>query len=108
MNHDEEYSSEYLATILKEVKTIAMVGASATWKRPSFFAMKYLLKKGYRVVPINPRSVGTEIIGRLHKRRRRARMEPRLVFYYQFVHDNFPVGFGFHRHDRGLIFVYGP
>lgn len=32
-----------------------MVGASANWKRPSYFAMKYLQEKGYRVVPVNPK-----------------------------------------------------
>jgi predicted CoA-binding protein len=61
--HHDYYSDESLREILSQVRSFAMVGASATWKRPSFYAMKYLLKKGYRVVPINPRSAGTEIIG---------------------------------------------
>ena len=37
------YSDDYLKTILSDVKTIAMVGASSNWNRPSFFAMKYIL-----------------------------------------------------------------
>ena len=37
------YTDEYIKSILSDVKTIAMVGASSNWNRPSFFAMKYLL-----------------------------------------------------------------
>ena len=40
-----------------------MVGASATSNRPSYFAMKYLLGKGYRVIPVNPGLAGQEILG---------------------------------------------
>lgn len=57
------YPDELLRRILAKVRTFAMVGASATWKRPSFYAMKYLLKKGYQVVPINPSRAGTKILG---------------------------------------------
>ena len=49
--------------ILRSVKTIAMVGASPNWNRPSYFAMKYLQDKGYRVIPVNPGAVGQEILG---------------------------------------------
>lgn len=62
IEHDK-YDDEYLRGILNGVKTIVMVGASDNWNRPSFFAMKYLQKKGYRVIPVNPRAVGTEILG---------------------------------------------
>jgi len=62
MTHDT-YSDEYLRTILDETKTIAMVGASPHWNRPSYFAMKYLQAKGYRVIPVNPGAVGTRILG---------------------------------------------
>jgi len=60
--HDR-YDDAYLRKILRETKTIAMVGASANWNRPSFFAMKYLLDRGYRVIPVNPVAVGQEILG---------------------------------------------
>ncbi|NJS14478.1 MAG: O-acetylhomoserine/O-acetylserine sulfhydrylase, partial [Sphingopyxis sp.] len=45
------------------MRTIAMVGASPNWNRPSFFAMKYLMAKGYSVVPVNPGLAGQEILG---------------------------------------------
>jgi len=57
------YSDDYIAGILGDAKTIAMVGASATTNRPSYFAMKYLLGKGYRMIPVNPGLAGREILG---------------------------------------------
>ena len=63
MNHDT-YADPYIASILAEAKTIAMVGASAASNRPSYFAMKYLLGKGYEVIPVNPTLPGQEIQGR--------------------------------------------
>ncbi|WP_346896066.1 CoA-binding protein [uncultured Roseibium sp.] len=62
MNHDQ-YSDAYIKGILDEVKTIAMVGASANNVRPSYFVLKYMLAKGYDVWPINPGIVGKEILG---------------------------------------------
>jgi predicted CoA-binding protein len=62
VEHDR-YPDSYLRDILRDVKTIAMVGASANWNRPSFFAMKYLQEKGYRVIPVNPVAAGQEILG---------------------------------------------
>jgi predicted CoA-binding protein len=62
VDHDS-YSTEYLRGILRGVKTIAMVGASANWNRPSYFVMKYLQVKGFRVIPVNPAAVGQEILG---------------------------------------------
>jgi uncharacterized protein len=44
-----------LRRILRTSRTIAIVGLSAEWHRPSFFAAKYLQEHGYRVVPVNPR-----------------------------------------------------
>jgi len=63
MNHDR-YDDAYIARILDDVKTIAMVGASANPSRPSFFAMKYLLGKNFAVIPVNPGLSGREILGR--------------------------------------------
>jgi len=62
MDHDS-YSDDYLRGILKGVRVIAMVGASEHWNRPSFFAMKYLQDKGYRVIPVNPQAKGEGILG---------------------------------------------
>ena len=64
MNHDN-YDDTYIAGILNEVKTVAIVGASANDVRPSFFVMKYLIDKGYTVFPINPGHAGKEILGRM-------------------------------------------
>ena len=59
------YSDALITGILRRVRTIAMVGASPNWKRPSNFAMKYLQEKGYRVIPVNPRAAaqGVSILG---------------------------------------------
>jgi len=63
MDHDR-YTDQYIAGILADARTIAMVGASAGTSRPSYFAMKYLLGKGYEVIPVNPNLAGKEIQGR--------------------------------------------
>ncbi|MEM6750751.1 MAG: CoA-binding protein, partial [Planctomycetota bacterium] len=62
--HDA-YDDEVVRTVLRDVKTIAMVGASDNWNRPSYFAMKYLQQKGFRVYPVNPKvaAAGQEILG---------------------------------------------
>jgi predicted CoA-binding protein len=57
------YSDTLIKTILRSVKTIAMVGASANEIRPSYFAMMYLLNKGYQVIPVNPGAAGKVILG---------------------------------------------
>lgn len=62
MNHDS-YSDAYIRGILRRVRVIAMVGASPNWNRPSYFAMKYLQTKGYRIIPVNPAAAGEEILG---------------------------------------------
>jgi len=62
VDHDA-YSDGYLRGILGRVRTIAMVGASPNWNRPSYFAMKYLQHKGYRVIPVNPVAARQTILG---------------------------------------------
>ncbi len=57
------YDDAEITEILRSVRTIAMVGASANWVRPSNFAMKYLQGKGFRVIPLNPGQAGKEILG---------------------------------------------
>ncbi len=61
--HHNFYSDDKLRRILSSIRTFAMVGASTNWKRPSYYAMKYLTKKGYRVIPVNPSRAGDEILG---------------------------------------------
>src|SRR6201985_1747362 len=63
MNHDT-YSDDYIRDILKSVKSIAMVGASPVDVRPSYFAFKYLLQRGYDMIPVNPGHVGKSLLGR--------------------------------------------
>ena len=62
MNHDA-YSDAYIREILATNRTIAMVGASSNTSRPSYFAMKYLKQKGFRVIPVNPGQEGKTILG---------------------------------------------
>jgi uncharacterized protein len=62
MNHDV-YSDAYIRDILVNNRTIAMVGASPNTSRPSYFAMKYLKAKGFRVIPVNPGQAGHELLG---------------------------------------------
>lgn len=57
------YPDDLIRQVLDRTRTIAMVGASANWVRPSNFAMKYLQQKGYRVIPVNPGAVGDTIHG---------------------------------------------
>jgi predicted CoA-binding protein len=62
MNHDN-YDDSYIRGILNTAKTIAMVGVSANTSRPSYFAFKYLLERGYRMIPVNPGLAGGELLG---------------------------------------------
>lgn len=56
-------SHEELLEILASVRTIALVGASEKPDRPSYGVMKFLLAKGYRVIPVNPALAGQELLG---------------------------------------------
>jgi predicted CoA-binding protein len=62
MNHDR-YDSSYIADILKNTKTIALLGASPNAARPSNGVMAFLLARGYRVFPVNPGQAGKQILG---------------------------------------------
>jgi uncharacterized protein len=62
MNHDS-YSDGYIRGILNTVKTIAMVGASVNEIRPSYFAFKYLLERGFHMIPVNPGHAGRDLLG---------------------------------------------
>jgi len=57
------YPDWQIRRILRDVDTVAMVGASTNWNRPSYFAMKYMQDKGYRVIPVNPGSAGKRLLG---------------------------------------------
>ena len=63
LTHHDVYPDARIRAILRQVRTMAIVGASTVWRRPSFYAMKYLQNKGFRVIPVNPARVGAEILG---------------------------------------------
>ena len=52
-----------LRRILRENRVLAVVGLSAHWHRPSYFAAKYMLEHGYRVIPVNPQITGEHVHG---------------------------------------------
>ena len=62
---NNSYSDSFIFDILNNVKSIAIVGASSKWNRPSNFAMKYLIRKGFKVFPVNPNSSEKEILGEI-------------------------------------------
>jgi uncharacterized protein len=62
MSHDS-YPDSAIRGILNTVKTIAMVGASEKENRPSYFAFKYLLERGYSMIPVNPGHAGGTMLG---------------------------------------------
>lgn len=53
-----------LRRILHQHRRIAVVGLSAEWHRPSYFAAKYMQQHGYTIFPVNPRYAGGEVLGR--------------------------------------------
>ena len=57
------YSESYIKEILDEVKTIAVVGASANQDRDSYKVMQVLMQHGYEIFPINPNEAGNFILG---------------------------------------------
>ena len=62
INHDS-YPDTYIRGILNTVKTIAIVGASEKENRPSYFAFKYLLERGYKMIPVNPGHASEQMLG---------------------------------------------
>jgi hypothetical protein len=63
MSTHDHYSDELIASILSEARVFALIGASMNAGRPSCFVMRYLLGKGYRVLPVNPHHAGKQILG---------------------------------------------
>lgn len=63
MNHDQDYPAEYLAEILRTIRTIAMVGASPDRTKFSYGVLRVLHETGYDMIPVNPRPDVTEIRG---------------------------------------------
>lgn len=64
MNHDS-YPDAYIRSILTTMKRIALVGASNNPARPSWIVTKYLIERGFDVVPVNPGLAGQQLLGRL-------------------------------------------
>ena len=62
MDHDT-YSDDYIVQVLNGTRTIAVVGASPDWSRPSYGVMQFMQKRGYRNIPVNPKAAGTIILG---------------------------------------------
>ena len=62
MDH-ETYTDDTLRDVLTSVRSLAVVGLSPNWNRPSYFVAKYLQGKGYRIMPVNPGAAGQTILG---------------------------------------------
>ncbi len=58
-----DYSDEFLRSILKRTKTVAVVGVSMNEVRPSFYVARYLSLKGFTVIPVNPGHAGKQLFG---------------------------------------------
>ncbi len=63
IDHDKEYTEEYLSNILKSVKTIAMIGASSDPTKFSYGVLRVLHETGYKMIPVNPKEAGNKIRG---------------------------------------------
>ncbi|WP_406858324.1 CoA-binding protein [Alsobacter sp. KACC 23698] len=64
MNHDS-YPDDLIRGVLHTVKSIALVGFSANPARPSWIVTKYLIERGYRLIPVNPGLAGQTVLGQL-------------------------------------------
>jgi predicted CoA-binding protein len=79
-----------LRRILRDSRVIAVVGLSADWFRPSYFAAKYMLEHGYRVIPVNPKY--PEILGqRCYKTLREVPEKIDLVDIFRKTQDVMPI-----------------
>ncbi|WP_170390994.1 CoA-binding protein [Ruegeria arenilitoris] len=58
-----EYSDDFLRSVLKRTKVVAVVGVSMNPVRPSYYVARYLSLKGYRVIPVNPGHAGADLFG---------------------------------------------
>ena len=56
-------NADTLRRILQSCRSVAIVGLSAEWHRPSYFVAKYLQQHGFRILPVNPRYAGSQILG---------------------------------------------
>ncbi len=63
ININLHYSDRVISSVLYKTKTIAIIGLSSSWNRPSYFVAKYLIDRGYKIYPINPKEVGKKILG---------------------------------------------
>ena len=59
----QEMTQGQLRRILQQCRTIAVVGLSAEWHRPSYFAASYMQQHGHRILPVNPRYAGQTVLG---------------------------------------------
>ena len=63
ININLHYSDRVISSVLYKTKTIAIIGLSSSWNRPSYFVAKYLIDRGYKIYPINPKEAGKKILG---------------------------------------------
>ena len=59
----EDYSDDFLKTILQRTKRVAVIGVSANPARPSHYVARYLSEQGYDVIPVNPGQAGKVLFG---------------------------------------------
>ena len=58
ININIDYSDRFISSVLYKTKTIAIIGLSSSWNRPSYFVAKYLIDREYKIYPINPKEAG--------------------------------------------------
>jgi len=81
-----------LRRILRQSRVLAVVGLSADWFRPSYFAAKYMQEHGYRVIPVNPRYAGKSVLGeRCHASLREIAEKVDLVDVFRKTEDVMPI-----------------